>query len=711
MANMSAVQILINLNGKSLTLYNNKKNVVSLKISRVLGDAANKFTLELFDESAWKLESALYKTKNTPISIQYGATGDWANGKHITFSGICTNYNLSFVGAATMLSIEGVIHGVEGISGSSGAGFWFRNDTICWVDKNVSEPSEGDANQASWRAGCAVDGKWYKAGAGPEGKGDQGFDDAGTNGNYADYVCARLEWLPPKTVVSKEQGNVYNTSDTWRYRVMVSPSNIFKRIIRKYNGEIGTGNTEGSGNFILGEVDDSLWVDADCLELTQNNESASSYITNVLCKAAIKEGAKTAGYRYFIKDGKHCFKAIDYSAGGENKVIKTGYYTRDSDVISFALNYAGAMVMAGKDVDDAGKPLVDAATLDSLTGDFIDTNLYNYAGHYVDEEAMTEEQKGETETNWYFKPVSSIKIVSSSNQSLLDSVVYDSFETLKSLTLSATLTVWGEYNNKYVPGNYIDLTVMTPDGKQHYSSGKYFIISADDSITADGYTTTLKLLKNLDRAMENSNRVIKADTSGSRPGEYLLGIDPYSNITPNANGYTDVSSTVSLTPNDVEKSVWDSLKARGYSDIATAAVMGNISCESGFRVDAIEKGNSIGFGLCQWSFGRRTNLENWAKSQNKSPSDLGIQIQFLLGELTPGGGCNGYASYQIGGTSSSRYDGHSYTKNDWENSSVLYTSTVAFMALFERPSYDRNTNHLTTRVANAEQYRRKYANK
>lgn len=671
MANMSAVQILININGKSVTVHNNKKNVVSLKVSRVLGDAANKFTLELFDETAWKLESALYKTKNTPISIQYGATGDWANGKHITFAGICTNYNLSFVGAATMLSIEGVIHGVEGITGSAGVGFWFRNDTICWVDTTIGKPDSTDenpenANKASWRAQCSVDGKWHTAGAGPNGQGDQGFDDPGDDGNYADYVCARIEWLPPNTDSNK--GSV------WKARVLVNPTNIFKRIIRKYNGEIGKkfehtaqdwdddGNviwyeddlpsqsSEGYGHFILGgpgDVDESLWVDASQLNLTQTNESAASFITNVLCKAAVKPGSNTAGFKYFIKNGKHCFKAIDYSSGGENKVINTGYYTKDSDIISFSLNQAGALVMAGKDTDDNGNPLIDAATLDSLTGDFIDSNLYNFGGHYKDIEAMTEEEKGESTINWYFKSVSSIKVVSSSNQNLLDSVVGDAFNDLKHLTLSATLTIWGEYNNKYVPGNYIDLVVMTPDGKQHYSSGKYFIISADDSVTADGYTTTLKLLKNLDRAMENNNKIIRADTSAQKPGEWIEGIDPYDTSNDAAGGSGVGGSSVVLSSNDIEKSVWDSLIASGYSKTATAAVMGNIQNESGFRASAIEKGNGIGFGLCQWSFGRRTNLEDYAKSQNKSSSDLSIQIQFLLGELTPGGGCNGYAKYQI----------------------------------------------------------------
>ena len=121
MGKTAAVQVLVTINGKTVTVENNKKNVVSLKVNRVIGDVANKFTLELFDETAWKLESALYKTGSTPISIQYGATGEWASGKYCTFSGLCTNYNLSFVGAATMLSIEGVIYNTAGIEGSNTA--------------------------------------------------------------------------------------------------------------------------------------------------------------------------------------------------------------------------------------------------------------------------------------------------------------------------------------------------------------------------------------------------------------------------------------------------------------------------------------------------------------------------------------------------------------------------------------------------------------
>lgn len=50
---------------------------MSLKVSRTLGDGANKFTLQLFDETAWKLESLLYGTGQAPISFRYGAPEEW----------------------------------------------------------------------------------------------------------------------------------------------------------------------------------------------------------------------------------------------------------------------------------------------------------------------------------------------------------------------------------------------------------------------------------------------------------------------------------------------------------------------------------------------------------------------------------------------------------------------------------------------------------
>lgn len=183
--------------------------------------------------------------------------------------------------------------------------------------------------------------------------------------------------------------------------------------------------------------------------------------------------------------------------------------------------------MAGANTDpETGEVLVDMSAMDYLSGSYVDTNLYQYEGNYKDETEMTDEERGITTKNWYFKKVSSIKIVSSTNQNLLDNTFESAFDALKSLILSATLTIWGEYNNTYVPGKYIDLTVMTPDNKQHYSSGRYFILASDDSITSDGYTTTLKLLKNLDKSIEY-NSIDIGRAAATSPGKYLNDINPY----------------------------------------------------------------------------------------------------------------------------------------------------------------------------------------
>ena len=163
--------------------------------------------------------------------------------------------------------------------------------------------------------------------------------------------------------------------------------------------------------------------------------------------------------------------------------------------------------------------------------------------------------------------------------------------------------------------------------------------------------------------------------------------------------------------NTTQEKVWFALKNAGYSEIAVAAVMGNIQYESGFNSSLEEAGNGIGFGLCQWSFGRRDALEAYATSKGVDVSDIQTQIEFLIAELTPGGGANGYASYQMGGTSSSKYDGNRYTVSDWKNATDVKTATIAFMAIFERPSYDPSVNHMSGRIDAAQKFYNEFQGK
>ncbi len=96
-----------------------------------------------------------------------------------------------------------------------------------------------------------------------------------------------------------------------------------------------------------------------------------------------------------------------------------------------------------------------------------------------------------------------------------------------------------------------------------------------------------------------------------------------------------MDDTISLAAGEIEQGVWDYLTNQGLTEIQAAGIMGNIYRESGFDPAAIESGNGIGIGLCQWSFGRRTELENYAASQGKPVSDLQVQLEFLMSEITP----------------------------------------------------------------------------
>lgn len=142
--------------------------------------------------------------------------------------------------------------------------------------------------------------------------------------------------------------------------------------------------------------------------------------------------------------------------------------------------------------------------------------------------------------------------------------------------------------------------------------------------------------------------------------------------------------------------VWNALRNAGYNEISTAAAMGNIEHESHFDPALIEKGSGVGFGLVQWSYGRRTAFENYANSKGVSPSDLSIQIEYLLKELEPNSG--------IWTKASSKYKLGSFSRDDWANGTNLDTATKAFMCCFERPSYDPDTNHINKRLQAAADY-------
>lgn len=155
-----------------------------------------------------------------------------------------------------------------------------------------------------------------------------------------------------------------------------------------------------------------------------------------------------------------------------------------------------------------------------------------------------------------------------------------------------------------------------------------------------------------------------------------------------------------MTKAEIQQYFYDFMYNKGLPHVTICAIMGNITAESGWRPDAIENGNSIGFGLCQWSFGRRTQLETYGTT-------LYHQCEFLWSELTGQNRAVTGADYQWISNPSDSVDngeGFTFSNADFLNGNGdLGTLTKAFCYCWERPAYA--TNHLTeTRIPSAETF-------
>ena len=84
-----------------------------------------------------------------------------------------------------------------------------------------------------------------------------------------------------------------------------------------------------------------------------------------------------------------------------------------------------------------------------------------------------------------------------------------------------------------------------------------------------------------------------------------------------------------------ENIIWDFLTENGFSKTQAAAIIGNMYQESGLNPARVES-NGVGIGLIQWSYGRRAQLEEYAKSMGKDWTDLNSQLEFFLKEWKAG---------------------------------------------------------------------------
>lgn len=168
-----------------------------------------------------------------------------------------------------------------------------------------------------------------------------------------------------------------------------------------------------------------------------------------------------------------------------------------------------------------------------------------------------------------------------------------------------------------------------------------------------------------------------------------------------------ISKTGLLTTSEMDhnaKIFGDVFSGLGYHINTIAALAGNAQAESTINPGLNEVGGG-GYGLFQWT--PKSDLIGACKQLGISPyTDGSIQCQCLDGELfilrnqwyTSRAFISPY--YKSGATT----DMIGITPEEFKSNSMGWKSdklAILFMAAYERPSYDPNTNHADNRKANA----------
>lgn len=162
----------------------------------------------------------------------------------------------------------------------------------------------------------------------------------------------------------------------------------------------------------------------------------------------------------------------------------------------------------------------------------------------------------------------------------------------------------------------------------------------------------------------------------------------------------------------VQLEVAQALRAQGLEDIQIAAIMGNISGESGWNPKAEYHGNGsryeYGYGLFQFTdtrqgVGNFTNYKNWAQAHGKSLDSATAQTEYFISQLrsswSSGLHSSGYYAAEI-----PQFVGKNASYAAFLNSSDLAFATYAFLACYERPADWAAESSYPVRYAEAQKF-------
>lgn len=243
----------------------------------------------------------------------------------------------------------------------------------------------------------------------------------------------------------------------------------------------------------------------------------------------------------------------------------------------------------------------------------------------------------------------------------------------------------GFLNSKYVP-TYDASSYTSTDGTAALS-GDALMATASTSSDTEEETSSSGFLGQLFTVFGNIGKGLRQWFTGTgTPTTYAevagetmdqtLGISSASSAVTALSNSAVAASNNTASPaainysGNIDQLIWTFFKNKGLADHQIAGILGNIYAESGLNPGINEKnplvaGSRGGYGLCQWTGGRRVNLENYAASTGKQVNDPVMQCEFLWIEL------NGSEIAAL---------------NALKISTTVYDASTAFLTKFERPA-------------------------
>lgn len=171
-----------------------------------------------------------------------------------------------------------------------------------------------------------------------------------------------------------------------------------------------------------------------------------------------------------------------------------------------------------------------------------------------------------------------------------------------------------------------------------------------------------------------------------------------------------ISRSSGLTTEEMQNNaniVINTYRSMGINDNTIAAILGNMQNESSVNPQRVEEGGGGGYGLVQWT--PQSVLENHCTTLGLSPYTSGdVQLQVIIKEIKNVTGVAEWfttqafiSNYYASGATSDMIGitGEQFLKNEmnWTPDKLA----VLFMAAYERPAYDPNTNHASKRRSDA----------